>query len=131
MTHSPGASEIKPLLERVAQYLGYPVELVDTLERNGRLESLTIRLSPPDRACLEMDIAHVETFESSTWEVPPPDLRSLVGARGHTLHARKDSVEFRLATWVDSFDAATISIAVGRRLLKLAGEHAPPDARTS
>jgi hypothetical protein len=107
---------LRLLLERVSQRLGAAIELLDARRREGRLENLTLRVSPPGRASVAIDVAHVDTFESSTWEAPPADLGSLVGAGGHTLHQRRDAVEFRLATWVDTFDSDTVALALARRL---------------
>ena len=117
----PTRAEIAVLIVRLQRLLGFPVELIDRRSKDDRLESLTFRLAPPGIAALEMDVAHVETFEASTWEPAPRDLATLVGATGHTMHARQEGVQFRLATWVDSFDPATIAVAVTRRLERLPG----------
>ena len=115
-------SDLSQILKRVSHHLGFAVDLVAERRSGEALESVTLRMTPPGLPTLEMDVAHVATFESSTWEAPPGNLASLVGARGHTMHSKSGAVAFRAATWVDSFDAGTVAVAVARRLEQLAAD---------
>jgi hypothetical protein len=111
-----GEIDLDVLAIALARKLGAAVHVLDASERNGRLVSLTLRLERAGRLPLDIDVAHVASFERDTWEPALANAATLVGARGRTMHKRAHVVEFRLATWVERFDPDSVASALAERL---------------